>query len=496
MSKAKILIVEDENITAIDINTMLKKLGYPVSAIASTGKEAIQKTSETCPNLVLMDIKLKGDMDGIETAGQIQKRFNIPVVYLSAYADDNTLKRAKITEPFGFILKPFELRELHVGIEIALYKHKMKHSLQESEKKYKTLSREFNTLLESIDEPLIMLSPELKILWTNNSATATFGKKVYEIIGQHCYELFCGYSALCDDCPAVKCLKTKGKASAQHSTPDGRFWDSRAFPMKDENGNVKNIIVATHNITEKTILQAESMRASQLASLGELAATVAHEINNPINGIINYAQLLLDESDSGEIDKAAINNIIKESERIAKSINILLSFARDEGMGKGYFSVLELITEILTLTNAQMQNEGIDIKVDIHPNLPEIIVHPQQIQQVFLNILINSRYALNEKYPGAHKNKIIEITGESVTINDRPYIQIMFYDSGTGISVDEIGKVLNPFYTTKPRGKGTGLGLSISYNIIKEHGGNIELDSAEGEFTKVVISLPAAEKGH
>ena len=131
MENAQILVVEDENIVALEIQSRLEGLGYVVLAIASSGEEAIQKAEETNPDLVLMDIKLKGDMDGIEAAEEIRTRFNLPVVYLTAYAEENTLQRAKITAPYGYILKPFEERELHANIEIAIYKHQMEQKVKE-----------------------------------------------------------------------------------------------------------------------------------------------------------------------------------------------------------------------------------------------------------------------------------------------------------------------------------------------------------------------------
>lgn len=145
MANPKILIVEDEDIIAEDLQDCLKNLGYMVSAIASSGEEALQKTTEMHPDLVLMDIRLKGDIDGVEAANQIRTRFNIPLVYLTAYADKDTLQRAKVTEPFGYILKPFEERELYTVIEIALYKHEM-------EKERKRLITELQSALAKVKQ--------------------------------------------------------------------------------------------------------------------------------------------------------------------------------------------------------------------------------------------------------------------------------------------------------------------------------------------------------
>jgi CheY-like chemotaxis protein len=146
MANAQVLVVEDANIIAKDIQGMLRRLGYAVPAVVSSGEKAIQKAAETHPDLVLMDIMLKGDMDGVEAAQQIRDRFHIPVIYLTAYADEDTLQRAKIAEPFGYILKPFDETELHVAIEMALYKHKAEeererliHELEDALAEIKTL---------------------------------------------------------------------------------------------------------------------------------------------------------------------------------------------------------------------------------------------------------------------------------------------------------------------------------------------------------------------
>lgn len=147
-------MVEDENIIAMDIQNRVKRLGYSVSAIAASGEEAIKKAAETHPDLVLMDIKLKGMIDGIEAAGQIRERFDIPVVYLTAFADDETLQRAKITGPYGYILKPVRDRELHSNIEIALHKHEMERELKEYTKELERANRELKNYAYTISHDL------------------------------------------------------------------------------------------------------------------------------------------------------------------------------------------------------------------------------------------------------------------------------------------------------------------------------------------------------
>ncbi|MGD8445124.1 MAG: response regulator, partial [Desulfobacterales bacterium] len=139
MPNANILVVEDESIIAIDIRNRVLNLGYGVSGAAATGEDAIAIAEETLPDLVLMDIKLRGEMDGVEAASRIRLDLDIPVVYLTAYANASTLERAKFTEPFGYLVKPFEDTELQAALEIALYKHRMERKLRESEKRFRRL---------------------------------------------------------------------------------------------------------------------------------------------------------------------------------------------------------------------------------------------------------------------------------------------------------------------------------------------------------------------
>ncbi len=143
MSNVCIMLVEDEIIVAADVKYRLENMGYDVSGIVDTGEEAIEKAGEKRPDLILMDIVLKGEMDGIEAAQRIREDYDIPIIYLTAYSDEKTLQRAKVTEPFGYVLKPFEDREIQSAIEMAIYKHKMEQKLKESEEKYRKLVEKF-----------------------------------------------------------------------------------------------------------------------------------------------------------------------------------------------------------------------------------------------------------------------------------------------------------------------------------------------------------------
>ncbi len=277
--------------------------------------------------------------------------------------------------------------------------------------------------------------------------------------------------------------------------------------IRDDNGAPRYFVGLWQDITERRRAEeelrkhrehlealvekrtAEAMHAAHLASLGELAAGVAHEINNPINGIINYAEILVGKMEKSSREHDIAERIIKEGVRIADIVSSLLSFGRESKNERKPVKVLELLTETMSLIDVQLQKNG--IRLDIKDaGCFEVIADPQQLQQVFMNLISNSRYALNQKYPGPHGDKRIEIRSEKVRVNEGQFVRIGLIDYGTGIPRDLIDKVTNPFFTTKSSGQGTGLGLSISRGIIENHGGSLKLESEEGKFTRVLIDLP------
>ncbi len=255
-------------------------------------------------------------------------------------------------------------------------------------------------------------------------------------------------------------------------------------------GNLSYCLNVCRSNAENELARAESIRASHLGSIGELAAGVAHEINNPINGIINYAQILANKGKADSEENDIANRIIRESDRVASIVRNLLSFARDNDFEKVPTNIGEVLSYTLSLTGMQIHKDGIKLNLKIPPQIPAVAAQPQQLEQVFLNIISNARYALNQKYPVHHPNKILEISIEQCTVNNDICLQTVFHDRGPGIPAGIVNKVMNPFFSTKPSNTGTGLGLSISHGIISEHSGKLNVESIEGEFTRVIIGLP------
>ena len=179
--------------------------------------------------------------------------------------------------------------------------------------------------------------------------------------------------------------------------------------------NQQKVVALWRDVTEKKAATAAIMRAEQLAALGELAAGVAHEINNPINGIINYAQILVNKTEEGDHVHDIAARLIKEGDRIARIVEGLLSFARRRHEDKTVISIDEILSDSMALTAAQLRNDNITVNTDLPDDLPNIKAQAHEIEQVFVNIISNARHALNEKFPEPHEDKILEITAQPMT---------------------------------------------------------------------------------
>jgi PAS domain S-box-containing protein len=343
----------------------------------------------------------------------------------------------------------------------------------------------FQGILSALGEGVDIVNHDCILEYQNEVLMGRFGN----MIGEKCQTAYTQLADLCEHCPIHEAAKRGRTKRIELVAADQRNYEISFSPFTDTDGEIKTIRLI-RDITKTKVLQAEAIRAGHLAALGELAAGVAHEINNPINGIINYAQILLDQTAEIEIAK----RIIKEADRIAAIVRNLLSFARDQGMQHSLALPKDILADSLGLVEERILKDGINLKVDVPDTLPKIRARSQQIQQVFLNILSNARYVLKKKSVGSHDDKMVEIRGELAKVNGEDFVRLTFYDNGTGIPARILDKICDPFFSTKPRGEGTGLGLSISYGIVKDHGGRLWFQSVEGEYTEVIVDLPVDNK--
>ncbi|MEY4583247.1 MAG: hypothetical protein RL701_7950 [Pseudomonadota bacterium] len=242
---------------------------------------------------------------------------------------------------------------------------------------------------------------------------------------------------------------------------------------------------------ERGILQQHVRHQQRLEAIGTLASGVAHEINNPVQSIMNYAQLIARRAGSGDVATYA-QEILQEAQRVATIVKGLLSFARQEGEPYTDVHAHELLESTLSLVSAMLRKEGIRLDSDLTLELPAIRCHPQQIQQVLMNLIGNAREALNARYAPGHENKLISVTGKAWRREDKSFVRLTVEDHGVGIPAVALDKIFDPFWTSKTDGQAAGLGLSVSQGIVVEHGGAINVESEPGHFTRVHVDLPAA----
>lgn len=258
------------------------------------------------------------------------------------------------------------------------------------------------------------------------------------------------------------------------------------------NTDLKGILVNFKDIEEKKKLEEKIRNQQKLEAIDTLASGIAHEINNPINGIMNYGQVILDSDECDDNIKEISKEIINESKRVSVIVRNLLEFSRKSNNSIEKIDVGKLVGSTLSLTKTLIRKDRILLEVNIEPNLPEINCNSQEIQQVIMNLITNSRDSLNEKYSGYHENKKIEISAVKSKDDDNK-IQIIVKDHGKGITKSLQTRVFEPFFTTKSRSNGTGIGLSISYSIVKDHNGDLKLETLENEYTKFIIELPVKD---
>ncbi|NLX03780.1 MAG: PAS domain S-box protein [Phycisphaerae bacterium] len=266
MTDARILVVEDEKIVAKDLKQRLERLGYAVPAVAATGRDAVEKALDGNVDLVLMDIMLKGDMDGIQAAEQIRRRAGLPVVYLTAYSDRETLSRAKVTEAFGYILKPFEERELETNIEVALYKHAMERRIRERE-------QWLSTTLRSIGDAVISTDSRGRVAFMNPVAEELTGRtqqeaegqalnQVFRLVDERTLEPVDGYAAQILEHGGVRQLRAGDVllvAKDGHRLPI----DDSAAPIADEEGGVQGVVVVFRDVTERRTAEVRLRESEQ-----------------------------------------------------------------------------------------------------------------------------------------------------------------------------------------------------------------------------------------
>ncbi len=501
MAKALILIVEDDRIVARDIQNRLKNLGFEVTASVSSGEEAIIRAKEDLPDLVLMDIVLKGEMDGIEAAEIIRSRFDIPIIFLTAHADEERFERAKLTIPFGYVLKPFQDRNLKITIEMALYAAKVNAKRKQAEEALRGSEDKLDAIFSSVHTGLIIIDVESHtIVDANPYAVSLLGVSADKIAGKVCHEYICPAEA--GKCPITDLGQTVVNSESVLLSIDGERIPILKSVTALDMGDKKYLIESFVDISEskkaeeeKKRLEAQLQQVQKMESIGTLAGGIAHNFNNLLMGIIGDASLMLDETHKDHPNYIALKNIEEQVKNGSKLTHQLLGFAR-----KGKYIVKPLNLSHLVQNTSDtfgITKKEIRVHQDFAEALLAIKIDQGQIEQVLLNLYVNAADAM----PGGGDLylKTMNVTDKDMTdklYEPKPgnYVLLTIRDTGVGMDKETMERIFEPFFSTKEFAEGTGLGLASVYGTIKGHGGYIDVSSEKDNGTTFSIYLPATEE--
>ena len=346
----------------------------------------------------------------------------------------------------------------------------------------KLAAEEWRGTFDSITDAISIHGRDLRIQRANKAFADIFHMRPDQIIGRHCYELHKGGKAI-PNCPHKQTLATGKPTVAEFYEPHlGKYLMEATSPIFDKKGEVVSTVHITRDITEQKQQNEQLMMADRLASIGELAAGTAHELNNPLTSVLGFTQLIMEKDDIPDDIREDLELIHNEAQRAAGVTKNLLTFARKQAPVKQLNQINNIIEDVLKLRAYEHKVNGIEVQRQLAPDLPEIKVDYFQLQQVLLNLIINAEYFMIE----AHNRGTLTITTKKRNGN----VRISIADDGQGIPPEDLSRIFNPFFTTKSAGKGTGLGLSICHGIVVEHGGQIYAKSKPGKGATIVVELP------
>ncbi len=438
-------------------------------------------------------------------------------LYDPEYQIDLIIHLTPSQEIFEDILdtKPHHIRLLSYSAFRLFWK-----AIHVEEEKLRARTEEIETILNGIQEFILVITPERTIVEVNEAFLRQMGYTRDEVIGRKCHEIFQNANQPCDDgnsvCPLNEVIRNRRPHQQIRTRMDHnggqRYIEVSIYPIWGRDGKISRFIEVSRDITDRKKEEEEITRRleqmveertrqleethakllhqDKMASLGKLSASVVHEINNPIAGILNLIMLIKRLIEEGpvrqkDLDKFSqyLNLMDTETRRISRIVSNLLAFSRESKMALNDMDINRLIEKTLFLNSNLLKISNARVEKRFAAELPRIIGSEDQLQQVFMNMISNAAEAMEALGDGT-------LTIETEHLSGERKIVVRFRDTGPGIPRENLSKLFEPFFTTKKKGKGVGLGLSVAYGIIEEHGGAIRVESRPSEGTVFEVELP------
>jgi len=503
-AQGRLLVVDDEENILKSLRRVLRSGDWEIRT-ALDGERALKILEQFSPEVVISDFRLPG-MNGADFLAQVKQRIPLAQrIMLTGHADQRAIEEAiNRSEIFRFIAKPWNDSTLLLTVQSAFEQyavHAENAHLQEVTRKQNEELRALNAELEervqqrtrllvvakrewelsfdSLDLPLAVVRGADHSVRRANVAYARVAGRPVQSVSQNppCHQFLFGRQTPCTGCPLKTAISSgsEGKAEIEHK---GRIYVLDVYPMAEEG----QAVCAYRDVTDERTMTARLVETEKMAAVGQLAGGVAHEINNPLAGILTFAQLMKRDAGRAQADLESLQLIEESALRCKRIVESLLQFSRRSQEGdRRPFDLNRCVDDATFLFRAQLKKSP-EAVLELRPgqDLPPVIGDTGQMGQVLLNLLQNGLYALEGR-----AGTLTVSTGRRDT-----HLFFSVQDTGSGIEPSVLPRIFEPSFTTKPPGEGTGLGLSIAYRIVQDHGGRFEVQSAPGDGSTFTVLLP------
>ena len=493
-----ILVVEDDVAHAEAIRRAFVSDPEIDIVRVATLREFRERVAQSPPDLAIMDLNLP-DGRAVEVMTSPPENGAFPILLMTSYGNERVAVEAIKSGAIDYIVKSAEafagmprtveraLREWRLLAE----RKRAEHDIRASEARFHTLSNQFNALLDTLPDRIVLYDLDLRVIWANRAATSEFPSEEVKPGETHCYTLW-QKTAPCTPCPAMKTLQSGEAASEITTAPDGKVWERRAIPVKEE-GRIVSMIGICRDITEQRRLEEQFRQAQKMESVGRLAGGVAHDYNNMLSVILGYSEIALETIEPGSQLQAYLQAIFDAAQRSAGITRQLLAFARKQAIAPRVLDLNDTVESMLKMLR-RLIGEDVNLIWRPESNLWPVMIDPSQVDQLLANLCVNARDAIS----GVGK---ITIETGMVSFDAAycihhagavpgEYVLVAVSDDGCGMDKEILDKIFEPFFTTKGSGQGTGLGLATVYGIVKQNNGFVNVYSEPGQGTTIKIYLP------
>ena len=509
MKTVKVLLVEDEAIVAMQTKSELQKMGHAVVGIFASGEDALAGIAGANPELILMDIKLQGEMDGIETAERLSQDYDIPLIFLTAHSEESTIDRARTVSSYGYLLKPVEAQDLHIAIQMAIYRHEQDRRVKQVEESLRESNNFLKTIMNSIDALIYIADIQThELLFVNKYGLSVWGN---DIVGQPCWKALQSLDGPCSFCTNDRLLTSDGRPTGIYrwefqNLVNRRWYDISDLAIHWTDGRMVRLEIAA-DITDRKQLETERANSEaqyhqiqKAKSLSRMAEAITHNFNNMLAAVMGNLDLAMNNLPRGSEAVVYLTDAMKATRQAADVSSLMLTYL---GQAPGKHEAIDLsdvCRRSLPKLRDSLPNEVI-LEADLPDIGPTIKANAEQIEQALTKLSINASEALSEGR-GTVRLSVRTVPAADISYKHRFPIdwqpQEHFYacmevaDTGCGIAGKNIDELFDPFFSTKYTGR--GMGLSVVLGVVRAHNGAVTVKSREKHGSVFRIFFPVSSK--